>query len=187
MQMKKVVEEAQKRIRKFCKKNGFNLNPDILDVPVEEVDEYLEKRGYSVSDNWEHISREEILRDLGFSEAYVLEVDEATSKPVIIYLLERMQELDFESQVQIIIHEYLHYPDILEIQKNIDEIEAEIEVLSYVISLYPEKIFEDGVDELSVRFNLPEKLEDEECRVFLELCRRKMYTLTREEVRRRLE
>lgn len=184
MQMKKVVEEAQKRIRKFCKKNGFNLNPDILDVPVEEVDEYLEKRGYSVSDNWEHISREEILRDLGSSEAYVLEVDEATSKPVIIYLLERMQELDFESQVQIIIHEYLHYPDILEIQKNIDEIEAEIEVLSYVISLYPEKIFEDGVDELSVRFNLP---DDEDGREFLELCRRKMYTLTREEVRRRLE
>lgn len=189
MDKRKVIETAKRKIRTFCKRNGLELNTEMLKVPVEGVEEYLIKRGYPFEDNDLHISKDEILRDLDGDSAYVMPFDEATKKPVIIYDAEKMQEEDFKGQVQIIIHEYLHYADVKKIKfgyANDTELEAEVEAISILVALHAGKDFYDGLDKLCISFN-PEKEPDEERRAFLRLVKRSMFKMDFSNAEKRLK
>lgn len=181
----KAIESAQKRIREFCKINNIHLNEDILKLPVMEVEEYLKEGGYEDKANDQHISREEIMHDLNGSEAYVLEVDEKSQQPVIIYLKDRIEQEDFDGQVVIFIHEFLHYVDLKLCRLQDDELEAEVEVLAMVIALYYDRDWEDGLDELSIRFQVDRATTKKE-KNFCEVMLRKMFKMSFDDIQERL-
>lgn len=187
--MKLAIEKAKRSIEKFCKKNGIELNSEILEVPVEEAREYISSRGYEDKWNMAHISLEEIYKDLNGDEAYVLPEEETSKKEIIIFDNRKIRNQDFIGKVQIMIHEFLHYADNHEIElgyANDDALEAEVEALSLAIALYPEENLEDGLDELSARYN-PEAEHDEEKREFARLVKKSMFTMQFSSVVKRLE
>ena len=189
--LKELVETALKiskqRIRQFSKVNNICLDERILSIPAEEIKEYLSKRGYGKEDSEEHISEEEIREDLGDSEAYILEYDEATEMPFIIYDGEKIYEESEDGRVEIFTHEYLHYADIcgedLKFNyKSFDELEAEVEVLALIITFYSKYSLSEGLDRLSERYNTEIEEDSEFTREF----NRKLYDLDFERVKKRL-
>lgn len=143
--MKNAIETAKARIRTFCRVNRIFLNEEILEVPVYGIKSFFEGREQSE----DHITEADIVKAIGDSEAYYLEVDEMTGAPAIVYDERKMDELDFEDKVQIIIHEFLHYYEAVdtnlllaylktreEREQDDKENEAETEAISFLINLY---------------------------------------------------
>ena len=146
-----VEKEAKRRIVEFCKKNGIKLDENILKVPVHEIDDFFEGRDQS----GHNYSKAEAMEDLGSAKAFFLQVDDRTGCPAILYSKDRMEALDFEEQVQIMIHEYLHYSEVA--KKHFYGSEAAVEAISILVNEYYQCNIEDAMEMLSVSVN-PEVL-----------------------------
>ena len=198
--MKNVIETAKARIARFCEVNHIALNEELLNVPVYEIKEFFVGRDQSEG----NFTEEEARYDLGDSEAYCL-LDDLTSKPVILYDTKHMEAYgDFEDKVQVIIHEFMHYKEVIEgaleddseqdpapcgglLPTEEQELEAIAEALSYVITCYPEIDLNEGFDQLSLTIDIEALLTAYEDVDIGRKILRKIFTMTREDIQMVLE
>lgn len=150
------ITQAKQKIISFCLINQIELNPKILDTPVKGLNEFFENRDNSVKS----YSIEEAIDELADSESMII-TDDFTEMPVILFDEAKMNELDFDEQVQIFIHEYLHYYEAIQLYEkegfvdfiNPADEEAEDEIISILINLYHNKKIEDSLPNLAKRIN----------------------------------
>ena len=170
--MKRIIEQAQARIRKFAEVNNIRLNEERFKIPFQSVREYAEEWGYTC---------EEVLDELNGSEAMVVDFFPFSLELVIVYDESKFNNGDEEEEFQIIIHEYLHFNEGA-------EDEAEDEVLSMIIALESDKPFEEGLRNVREMLSL-ERLKEmyvDKPELAYSMSR-KLDTLTLEDARRWLE
>ena len=170
--MNNIITQAQYRIRSFSKVNNIELNEEMFEVPLESAREYAQNMGYTLED---------VLEDLGGREAMFVDFFPFALKRVIVYDESKFNTGDEDEEIQIIIHEYLHFNEA-------SDDEAEDEVLSIIIAFESDKPFDEGLKSARSKLSL-EKLkamyvQDPELPFNMD---RKLDTLTLREARRWLE
>lgn len=182
---------AQKRLLQFCIINNIALNQEILEIPVKGIDDFFKNRDQS----GENLSKEEVLDDLADSESMII-IDDITLRPVILVDEAKMFKLDTEDQVQIIIHEYLHFYDVINSyfffetydfsSDSVDD-EAEDELISILISKYYDKTIEEGLYLLNRSINSKKLLEAYNDKEIPKSMLKKLHTIGETDILRRLQ
>lgn len=157
---------AKGYIRIFAETNSIKLNEKILETELVSVDECIKSGAYT----WDDINNA-----LKKSEACFWGCDYITKKPIIIYDDSRLD--DSIETIQTLIHEYLHYSPL-----SINE--GECEVLSLIIAMDHNALFEETIKKKKESLTLPKLMDAyEDSAVAEEMYRALQGTLTIEKVR----
>ena len=182
-----IFSEATRRVRLFAMVNGFLANEEILNCPIISNEDFFVGRDTSGM----NYSPEELANDMGESEAIII-IDDMTGTPVIIYDEKQFAEMSENEKILVIIHEILHYKEAEERNLKIPseeervEDEAELEILSLIITLGYDKHFENARKHLKEERNLKAIAATYREREIGEAMLRKIHTVTVEGVKMRI-